>query len=357
MKQLGRFFIQLIFWFFFWGIMWVEKDMSPGFIPEHLVIFLFQFLLIFLVIYYFAPKVLFKKKYTRFMLLSIIAIGLSAALANYFIPPSRATHVPMGQQSGSQHYQQSGRQIRRFLTKPPPPPPRPPSKILINSLFMALCYGFAAFVETFLFIQKKDEELILNKNESLQTELKLLKSQINPHFLFNALNNIYALSVTNSEKTQESIGYLSEMLRYVLYECERPLVPIQKEIQYIENYIELFSLKSSKKMAIHTQFEVMNPTISMAPMLLIPFIENAFKHSYIEKDPKGFITIRLQSTAEKIHFEIDNSYPDTTMQKDDVGGIGLENVKKRLAIVYPQRHLLTITKKSSIFKVQLDINV
>jgi len=289
------------------------------------------------------------------MLLSIIAIGLSTAMVNTFAASPPTVHAPKRQQSNPQHDQHSERQTRRPLAKPHPP--RPPSKILINCLFMALCYSFAAFVETFLFIQKKDEELILNRNESLQTELKFLKSQINPHFLFNALNNIYALSVTNSDKTQESIGYLSEMLRYVLYECERPLVPIQKEIQYIENYIQLFCLKSSKKMAIHTQFEIMDPTISIAPMLLIPFIENAFKHSYIEKDPKGFITIRIESNPEEIHFEIDNTYPGTTIQKDEVGGIGLENVKKRLAIVYPNNHVLTINKKSSIFKVKLDVKV
>ncbi|GAA0720994.1 hypothetical protein GCM10009430_21770 [Aquimarina litoralis] len=220
-----------------------------------------------------------------------------------------------------------------------------------------IAYLIATFLETFLFAQRKEEEMIISKNENLQTELKLLKSQINPHFLFNSLNNIYALSVIDSDKTQQSISYLSEMLRYVLYECDRPFVTIKKELAYIENYIQLFSLKSSKPYNINTEFEVSDPSILIAPMLFIPFIENAFKHSNIEKPESSFMDIYLYSSTEVVVFKVENSIPKDTMIKDKIGGIGLENVKKRLNILYAEKHTLHIDTKNQIFKVELRINL
>ncbi|WP_271784491.1 sensor histidine kinase [Aquimarina algiphila] len=225
----------------------------------------------------------------------------------------------------------------------------------IFNLLLSISYVIAVFIETFVFAQKKEQETIKNKNENLQTELKLLKSQINPHFLFNSLNNIYALSVIDSNKTQQSIGYLSDMLRYVLYECERPLVPLKKEVSYIKDYIKLFSLKSSKAYAITTDFSVLDGNTWIAPMLLIPFVENAFKHSNIEKPKDSFIKIQIQSTPNYINFKIENSIPKKRINKDVIGGIGLENVKKRLAILYPENHQLDIIENNEVFKVKLNI--
>ena len=145
------------------------------------------------------------------------------------------------------------------------------------------------------------------------------------------------------------------MLRYVLYECDQEAVPLKKEVAYIENYLKLFSLKSSKKYPITTDFNILDNTITIPPMLLIPFIENALKHSDIEKINDSFIQIKLNSDTKEISLEVENSISKNYVNKDEVGGIGLENVKKRLAILYPEKHQLTISKNDTRFKVQLNI--
>ncbi len=147
------------------------------------------------------------------------------------------------------------------------------------------------------------------------------------------------------------------MLRYVLYECEQPLVSLEKEISYIDNYIRLFTLKSSKSYPITTDFKVLDKNIQIAPMLLIPFVENALKHSEIEKIKDTHIRIAIQASASEIEFEVENTIPDKVFNKDSVGGIGIGNVKKRLAIVYPDRHKLTINTENGIFKVTLRISL
>lgn len=147
------------------------------------------------------------------------------------------------------------------------------------------------------------------------------------------------------------------MLRYVLYECEQELVSLDKEITYIENYIKLFSLKSSKHYPIETDFKVENKNIKIAPMLLIPFMENALKHSNIEKITDTFIRMKIHADEHKILFVIENSSAESQKIVDDVGGIGIENVKRRLAILYPKKHELTIDENGTTFKVQLNIQL
>ncbi|WP_299252626.1 sensor histidine kinase [uncultured Aquimarina sp.] len=333
MSTSKRFFFQILLWLTVWIILSLGQVGNRRLFIENLLMFSFQVFLIAGLIFYLAEKFLFKKKYVLFLVISISAIGICTFISSNLFTPPRMPPVE---------------EFRRL-------PRRPPSKFLITLLFLTISYVIATFIETFLFAQKKEEETIRSKNENLQTELKLLKSQINPHFLFNSLNNIYALSVMDSDKTQQSISYLSNMLRYVLYECERPLVPLEKEITYIENYIKLFSLKSSKSYPIKTNFNVSDNNLMIAPMLFIPFIENAFKHSNIEKNNGSYIHIRINVTSQNIVFQIENSIPKEKIQKDNVGGIGLENVKKRLSILYPESHQLEINESKEIFEIMLNI--
>ncbi|WP_299311754.1 histidine kinase [uncultured Aquimarina sp.] len=333
MSTSKRFFFQILLWLTVWIILSLGQVGNRRLFIENLLMFSFQIFLIAGLIFYLAEKFLFKKKYVLFLVISISAIGICTFISSNLFTPPRMPPVE---------------EFRRL-------PRRPPSKFLITLLFLTISYVIATFIETFLFAQKKEEETIRSKNENLQTELKLLKSQINPHFLFNSLNNIYALSVMDSDKTQQSISYLSNMLRYVLYECERPLVPLEKEITYIENYIKLFSLKSSKSYPIKTNFNVSDNNLMIAPMLFIPFIENAFKHSNIEKNNGSYIHIRINVTSQNIVFQIENSIPKEKIQKDNVGGIGLENVKKRLSILYPESHQLEINESKEIFEIMLNI--
>jgi two-component system LytT family sensor kinase len=193
------------------------------------------------------------------------------------------------------------------------------------------------------------------KGENLESEMKFLKSQVNPHFLFNALNNIYSLSVIKSDQAPETILKLSDMLRYILYECNEEKVLLSKEIAYINNYIELQQLKTEDQQNIQFTCDNSNATATIAPMLFIPFIENSFKHSKIEDTENGWVKMELKNDENTLEFKAENSVPQHQYTKDKVGGIGLENVKRRLELLYPQRHQLTINKTESQFTVMLRI--
>lgn len=342
MSRSKRFYFQVVLWLGIWGALWLVEGANSRFIVENGLAFIFQTILLAGLIFYTAPTLLFKKKYTYFGLVSFAAVVIFAWISFQFSEGGQTQPPPGPEIDG--------------LPKMPPPN-RAPSQFFIHILMLALSYILATFLETFWFAQKKEEETVKNKNEALQTELKLLKSQINPHFLFNSLNNIYALSVIDSGKTQQSIGYLSDMLRYVLYECDQKWVPLSKELTYIENYIKLYALKSSVPYPITTDFNIQDGTLQVAPMLFIPFMENALKHSNIEKRKGTFIRIKIYSNESEVQFEIENSIPQQFINKDDVGGIGLENVKRRLEILYPQQHELKIDDNGTIFKVELKLNI
>ncbi len=201
--------------------------------------------------------------------------------------------------------------------------------------------------------EKRDIKL---KNEYLLTEMKFLKSQINPHFLFNSLNNIYALVSIKDVKAPDMLMKLSEMLRYMLYECNDDFVPLEKEIHYIKNYIELQHLKTEKRQNINTNFNTNGNSINIPPLLLIPFIENSFKHSRIENINKGMVTMQLDISDRSIYFKIVNSMPGTKVSNDKTGGIGLENVKRRLELLYKNNYKLDINKTEKEFIVELNID-
>ncbi len=338
MNRQKRILFQVVLWLIFAIFIANSQVGKTIFILETICLFIVQCVFIILIIWYLAPKLLFKKKHLQFILLGIILTISCAFLITVIFP---LPEVP----------------ILVVENAVPLPPPHKPSRFINHTLMLGFSFILATVIESVYYAIEKEKETIQNKNEQLQTELKLLKSQINPHFLFNALNNIYSLSVINSPKTQESISYLSEMLRYVLYDCVRNLVAIDKEVNYINNYIRLFNLKSSKPFNITTNFNVENNAIKLAPMLFIPFIENAFKHSSIGKQKDSFITIDLKADASTINFSVRNSIPKTPKEKDAVGGIGLENVKKRLRILYPEKHQLQISDSNEVFDVRLQLKL
>ena len=335
MQKTKRAFIQIGCWLIIWIVMWYGQSGNFYFILDTVPTFIFQASAIALLIWYLAPKLLFKKKYVLFGTVSLVLLILGAYVTSIVIARPELLRAPM-----------KGPEING-----------PPSPFFINFLLIGIAFMIAILLETFVFVKRQEEETIKNRNEKLQTELKLLKSQINPHFLFNSLNNIYALSVINSDKTQQSISYLSDMLRYVLYECDQELVPLKKEIAYIENYIKLFSLKSSKTYPIKTKYNILEEEAQIAPMLFIPYVENALKHSNIEKVTGTFIDMKMTSNTKELFFEIANNIPNQSLAKDKVGGIGIENVKRRLAILYPERHQLEIIRKKGIFKVTLRLDL
>jgi two-component system, LytTR family, sensor kinase len=233
----------------------------------------------------------------------------------------------------------------------------------LNNLFYTLI--FSVYGAVFYFIryswykelQQKDLEI-----QNRQSELSFLRSQINPHFLFNNLNNIYALVYQGSAQALPAIASLSELLRYMLYDTTEK-VPLQKEMDYIQKYIELQRLRFDHPIKVHIRMEGMDaqiPASSSAqppdpvipPLLLIPFVENAFKHGDFTGSEHG-LTITVATGAQKTHFHCSNR--KGIRQKDAGGGIGLENVKRRLSLLYPGRHSLSIEEDPLRFSVNLEL--
>lgn len=206
---------------------------------------------------------------------------------------------------------------------------------------------------------------MLNKNilhqekmmeEKLKTELQLLKAQINPHFLFNALNNIYSLTYMKSEKAPESVLKLSDMLRYVLDDCSNDSVPLHGEITYISNFIDFYKMKIPGERDIKFEYSVNSMGIPTAPMIFIPFVENCFKYSRLEEDKSGFISISLTESAGNISFVAVNSVFKGRAITDG-SGKGISNVRQRLDIIYQGKYELNTFEADNEFTVKLNLNL
>ncbi|HKK88992.1 MAG TPA: histidine kinase [Saprospiraceae bacterium] len=195
------------------------------------------------------------------------------------------------------------------------------------------------------------------EKQNIQSEIKLLKAQINPHFLFNTLNNIYALSLKNDPNTPEVILKLSGILRYILYECNEKEVPLLKEWTYIENYIDLEKLRLSNPVKLEFEAEIKNDKFQFAPLILMTFVENAFKHGLKNQDADTFIRIKLYQEGRQMSFNIVNSKPPVVPQgARERRGIGLENIKKRLELLYPAQYELDIKNTREQYQINLQID-
>lgn len=216
--------------------------------------------------------------------------------------------------------------------------------------------GSALFAVTG-YANRKEKEAAELQSEKLEAELKFLKSQINPHFLFNALNNIYTLTLLKSDQAPENLLKLSGMLRYMLYDCKAERVPLGKEIEYLRHFIDLHLLKDSRGLHVEADLDESRPRLAIAPMLLIPFVENAFKHSNVEDLVKGWIKISLTTGENYLRFRVQNSIPDAGFTKDLAGGIGLHNVRRQLELLYPGRYQLDIEPGPDVFSIDLKITI
>ena len=198
--------------------------------------------------------------------------------------------------------------------------------------------------------QKKEASL---KQESVTAQLAFLRSQVSPHFLFNSLNNIYSLSYQKSDKAPDAILKLSELTRYMLYE-KQDYISIEKEWDYILNFISLQQLRYDLPLSMEISFNNRHPKAQIAPYLMIPFVENAFKHGKVQ-DKEYPLKISLDSNEKEIIFVVKNKI--SAQQKDKDGGIGLENVQRRLALLYPGTHHLTINRSADDFEICLTIKL
>ena len=200
-----------------------------------------------------------------------------------------------------------------------------------------------------------ENQLLVRENAN--AELQLLKAQIHPHFLFNTLNNIYSFTLDKSPRSPALVKKLSATLNYMIHECEAPLVPLKKEIAMINDYMELEKVRygSRLKMEIAIQGSLENKMIT--PLLLIPFIENSFKHGTSQMLQRPWIKLSINVDDDSLSFRLSNSKPSTTSVPSVKSGIGLTNVKKRLALIYPMRYQLDIEAATDDFSVAMKIPV
>ncbi|WP_298902737.1 sensor histidine kinase [uncultured Psychroserpens sp.] len=190
------------------------------------------------------------------------------------------------------------------------------------------------------------------KSEKTKAELDLLKTQVNPHFLFNSLNNLYSLTVNQSPEAPDVVLKLSDMLRYTIYEGKNDRVLLSEEIQYLKNYIALHEIRHKKNVTIQFTHNIV-PDDKVAPLLFIILLENAFKHGIEKLTNDAYAIIKLNSDKNQIYFSIENNYeaPAESNHK----GIGIENLKRRLLLIYPDAHQLIINQMPSVYKVELTI--
>ncbi|MEM1220436.1 MAG: histidine kinase [Bacteroidota bacterium] len=329
---------QSLFWFLMtllvvWPAL-MERSESI-FALRSVIILVLQLILIWLNVMVLFPKLfLAQKRVTYFTVLISIIVLLGLAL----LPTSVEVILTIGPD-------------QREMT--------PPLPVRFGSFAFPLLFTMAISItiEFFEIAQTRVRENALLAQEQLETELKFLRNQINPHFLFNALNNIYSLSMMQSEKTPDSIAQLSDILRYVIYDSERQTVPLRKEIDYIQDYINLFQLKKNGGLNIQMEVPANLQDQQVPPILFIPFIENALKHSNIEQGDTAWVKIQWEQNEKQLDFWVANSVPSTPLAKDETGGVGLKNVQRRLELLFPECHNLDINQVQEVFTVHLSLDL
>lgn len=285
-------------------------------------------------------KLLFKKQFVPYIIINVVIIGGIILLQNFIF------ELLIGPPPTSEIRKQEGT-------------PRPPYELRILGDYILIIFviGMSVALKATKRWYKDSINLEAVKAAQLEADLKNLRSQLNPHFLFNTLNNIYSLIPIDSEKAQESVHRLSKLLRYILYENETKFVPVDKEIEFTQNYIDLMRLRISPNVKLNVLIKNENCDKQIASLLFITLIENAFKHG-INNGSDSFIDIKIYVDNEKgILCTVENSLAET---EDNIepgnSGIGLTNLRKRLDLIYPDNHELRIEKRGKSFFVLLCIN-
>jgi hypothetical protein len=228
------------------------------------------------------------------------------------------------------------------------------SGILMALFFVVFSTGMKYFKEGITKQYRFQED----RFKQVQTELALLKSQVNPHFFFNTLNSLYALSLEKSDQVPDVVLKLSDLMRYVLDSSNKKTVPLEDEVQFLKSYISLEQLRLPEKTDIRVSVKGDLQTHCIAPMLLIPFVDNSFKHGLSSSIGDGYIHVSITIERKNLHFQVKNSKPQPeSRDKTERPGMGLENVKRRIALLYPDKHQLNIADNPKSYCVELLLNL
>lgn len=223
----------------------------------------------------------------------------------------------------------------------------------LNTLFLVVFIGLLKFVEDWFELEARRNEL---ENERLNSELRFLRTQIHPHFLFNTLNNLYYLAYTQSPNTTEVIARLSQMMRYMIHDSNHSRVPLEKEIEYIENYIKLEQLRLDEHIPIELKVTGDLSGKTIAPLILMTFLENAFKHGVSNATGQSWIKAAIEIEGDQLSYRVMNSkIPESSKNFKEASGIGLKNVRRRLELSYPEQYQLTINEEDTQFSVFLEL--
>src|SRR5687768_10128330 len=309
----------LIYEAFIWGMVDGEYIERLAFSSIELPI---KIIAAYFTLYYIIDKLLLPRKYTLFvfvLVLSMLVFGITLLTISYYtVYP---TFYPQGLQVPVLYF--------------------PKILIAIFSIYSVVAIVASYHLGKHWYNHQLASEQL--EKEKLESELKLLKSQINPHFLFNTLNNLYALAINQSKRTPETVHKLSELMSYMLYDSNQNEVSLKKELHYIENYISLEKLRYESRLDISVNVYSDLDGIMIAPLMILPFIENCFKHGVSKQITHSWIRIDISTNDNMLDIKIENSKnPDEVNNKKPISGIGLQNVRKRLELIYPNRYHLDV---------------
>ncbi len=282
--------------------------------------------------YILLPKLFYKKKYGWFALAFFLLVVTSSVLKMNIL--GRIMDAP-------QLYSLSGDLKQRIYDN------------VIPHFFLVIAGAAIKLMFDYSSLQQKMAETAKEKAEA---ELNFLKSQINPHFLFNSLNSVYFLIDKNNAEARESLHKFSDMLRYQLYEVNGAKIPVEREISYLKDYVDLQKLRKDEHYTVSFDYSLQVRGFSIEPLLLIPFVENAFKHVSSHTDKSNFVKLELTRSDGQFIFSTENS-KDRAKTTDAYSGIGLKNVKRRLELLYPGRHELIIHDENDIYRVDLRLKI
>lgn len=224
-------------------------------------------------------------------------------------------------------------------------------------LLVVLCFSVSVpilYLAVDRFVQKN--QLLSMKEEALRAELALLKNQINPHFFFNTLNNLYGLALEKSDATADVILRLSDLMRFTIYEGSKDRVFLRDEIAYLENYLAIQKIRiRTKTLTLRFEKEMEDDLVQVAPLMFIMLVENAFKHGVGSVAGDAWVTLRLKATSAQVGLEIENNFIPPANPVPP--GIGLANLKRRLALLYPQRHDFSSQAEDGVFRARLQVTV
>lgn len=232
----------------------------------------------------------------------------------------------------------------------------------VSFLFAALITNLTTLLNSLLYQLVRSRVIMKQRQASLladqrEAKLQFLRAQMNPHFLFNTLNNIYSLAVVKSDKTAPLVLRLSDLLQYVIYDAQKSRTPLAKEISILEEYICLFQLQHEEPVHIDFDYQLPRETIMIEPLLLVPIVENCFKHGDFAENSAAYVSLSLTLEGHTLNFKAVNTYNPQQRQKDRTGGVGLENIKRRLQLQYPDRHRLHIETDNRIFSLELSLEL